>query len=137
MNDFLIKNDVLLKYLGAGGEVTVPDGVVGIGDCAFKGCVCLTSVLFPDSLEFIGNEAFENCANLEAVTFNGGFVDIGERAFRSCPNLRGIVCFNDADFEYPAVVFGFEGEEQAAAFDVPPSELKIVDIILPTMPDFS
>ena len=37
INDFEIKNDVLIKYTGKGGDVTIPDGVTRIGEKSFSG----------------------------------------------------------------------------------------------------
>ena len=50
---------VLLKLLDNGvKEVVVPDGVVTIGDEAFKKCSSLQSISLPDSLTTIGEKAF-------------------------------------------------------------------------------
>lgn len=37
MSDFRIKNGVLVKYVGNGGDVVIPDSVTAIGVKAFKG----------------------------------------------------------------------------------------------------
>ena len=37
-SDFIIENGVLTKYVGPGGDVTIPEGVTSIGDNAFYGC---------------------------------------------------------------------------------------------------
>ena len=60
-NDFEIKNGVLVKYTGAGGDVVIPDGVTGIGDHAFSQCKSLTSVTIPDGVTSIGDCAFLGC----------------------------------------------------------------------------
>ena len=53
---------VLLKLLDNGvKEVVVPDGVVTIGDEAFKKCSSLQSISLPDSLTTIGEKAFCKC----------------------------------------------------------------------------
>ena len=43
-SDFVIENGVLKKYVGPGGDVTIPDGVVVIGPSAFSLCTKITSV---------------------------------------------------------------------------------------------
>ena len=35
-SDFIIENGVLTKYVGPGGDVVIPDGVVEIGASAFS-----------------------------------------------------------------------------------------------------
>lgn len=49
-NDFEIENGVLVKYIGAGRDVVIPDGVTSIGDWAFSRYEGLTSVTIPDSV---------------------------------------------------------------------------------------
>ncbi len=53
-SDFVIKNGVLKKYTGRGGNVVIPDGVTSIGDYAFNRCANLTSITIPDSVTSIG-----------------------------------------------------------------------------------
>ena len=56
-SDFIIENGVLIKYVGKGGTVTVPDEVVKIGDNAFEKCSKLTEIILPDGLLEIGEHA--------------------------------------------------------------------------------
>ena len=42
-SDFVIENGGLIKYVGPGGDVLIPDGVTKIGDGAFDGCDSLSS----------------------------------------------------------------------------------------------
>ena len=58
--DFDIENGRLKKYLGFGGEVTIPDSVTRIDERAFYGCTTVTGVRFPKGLQSIGEEAFFN-----------------------------------------------------------------------------
>ena len=50
-------------------SITIPDGVISIGDSAFDGCGSLTSITIPDSLTSIGSYAFEDCSGLTRVIF--------------------------------------------------------------------
>ena len=50
-------------------NVTIPDGVASIGDCAFSWCG-LTSITIPDSVISIGEGAFEY-SNLETIIYQG------------------------------------------------------------------
>lgn len=58
LDDFFIKDGVLQKYKGPGGNVKIPEGVTTIWFRAFEYCYDLKSVELPESLEEIGYEAF-------------------------------------------------------------------------------
>jgi hypothetical protein len=78
-SDFFIKNGVLERYDGPGGEVTVPEEVTGIGEFAF------------DSVTDIGMYAFYGCKSLASITIPGGVTNIDAGAFTSCPSLTTII----------------------------------------------
>ncbi|MCI8399819.1 MAG: leucine-rich repeat protein [Oscillibacter sp.] len=56
--DFNIRDGILRKYNGPGGDVTIPEGVKEIGDEAFRFCESLTSVIVPKSVTKIGRDVF-------------------------------------------------------------------------------
>ena len=69
---YLKRTNWLVQFpLGCGGAWTIPEGVAGIGDCAFWMGVHLTSVNVPASVTRIGKHAFQNCTNLTGVYFCG------------------------------------------------------------------
>ena len=80
----------LLMYPSATGDVTIPNGVIEIGDYAFQDCDSLTSVTIPDSVTTIGYEAFYDCENLESVTLGKNVKTIGSEAFEYCYKLASI-----------------------------------------------
>ena len=94
-NDFIIKNGVLSKYVGPGGDVVIPEGVKTIGWCAFANYVGgtymddhrVTSVTFPKTLKVIGDYAFCRNIALKCVIFSSGLIEIGLGAFRECHAL--------------------------------------------------
>ena len=88
--EFVIESGVLVSYSGAGGDVTVPDGVTIIGEGAFKGCATLTSLTLPDGVIEIGKGAFEDCTSLARISLCDALRVIGPRAFRNCAALRAI-----------------------------------------------
>ena len=92
-SDFVIKDHVLVKYTGAGGTVTVPDGVTHIDEWAFEGSG-ITSIILPDGVQTIGTLAFGNCRNLKTVTMPDSVEIIGDSAFKECTNLE--------EFQMPA-----------------------------------
>ena len=68
-NDFVIKNGVLKKYKGKGGDVIIPDSVTSFGNKAFYDCTRLTSVTIGNSVTSIGKYAFYGCTRLKSFEF--------------------------------------------------------------------
>ena len=112
-NDFVIENGVLMKYIGSGGDVIVPEGVrliddnaflycksvqtirlnegvVRLGWNAFRGCEQLTEVHLPDSLCVLFPHSFAGCISLKRITIPEGVTNLRERVFVGCSNLEAI-----------------------------------------------
>ena len=79
--DFIINGECLQKYVGAGGEAIVPEGILLIAPNAFSH-TAVTSVVLPSSLREIGVRAFFQCASLTSVTCPQGLEKIGRNAFQ-------------------------------------------------------
>ena len=77
---FVIKNGVLTKYTGPGGDVAIPAGVTKIGDYAFEDCTGLTSVTIPEGVTAIWDNTFYYCTGLTSVTIPAGVTAIEEAA---------------------------------------------------------
>ena len=75
-------------YEGAGGAVTVPEGVKKLAAGAFLGRTDLEEVTLPNTLTAIGNMAFLCCDTLESVSIPSGVTKLGLNAFRNCTSLR-------------------------------------------------
>lgn len=88
--DFVISNGILLKYVGAGGNVEIPPGVKEIGFRAFRLCSNLESVTIPGSVRKIDMQAFYFCGNLKNLTLSEGLMEIGHLAFGFCSNLSNV-----------------------------------------------
>ena len=86
-SDFVIENGVLKKYVGPGGDVTIPDGVVVIGPSAFSLCTKITSVTICDGVEHIGEFAFEKCRKMQSILLPNTIKTIGKGAFNYCDAL--------------------------------------------------
>lgn len=113
MDDFVIENGILLRCGDPSGEVRVPEGVVSIGENAFRECAALTAIILPEGLREIGRGAFYGCSRLARIALPGtlvsirpwafyrcgrldeltlpdGLAEIGESAFRGCAALRSL-----------------------------------------------
>ncbi len=62
-------------------EVTVPDTVVAIGDCAFRGCVDLERVVLPAFISEYHADWFQNCKSLSHLTLPGALEVLTPRIF--------------------------------------------------------
>lgn len=85
--NFIIKDGVLVKYMGWQPFVEIPDTVTAIGDEAFLNNKTMIHVLIPDSVKSIGNSAFEGCTSLLSVSIPDSVESIGESAFYRCTSL--------------------------------------------------
>jgi hypothetical protein len=109
--DFEMDEDgmILLKYTGNETHVTIPYGVLYIGERAFMnkqitnvtipdsvsqiwtgafGATNLTSVDIPSSVTMIGAWAFGSCQNLTSIDIPSSVTLIGEEAFGGSTNLK-------------------------------------------------
>ncbi len=95
----------ITKYLGSGGDVTIPDALdghtvteIGIGYHsfygAFDGCTRLTSVIIPDSVITIGDHAFYCCTGLTSVTIGNNVTTIDDYSFCGCTGLTSVIIPN-------------------------------------------
>ncbi len=69
-------------------EVTLPEGLVSIGEGAFEKCTQTERITIPAAVEEIGHHAFHGCSRLAEVRFMGGVRAIGNLAFADCRQLR-------------------------------------------------
>ena len=71
-------------------SITIPDGVISIGNFAFSGCNELTSITIPDSVTSIGDSAFEECRILTSISIPDSVTSIGSSVFNDCFFLETI-----------------------------------------------
>ena len=88
--DFIIENDVLIKYVGTGSSVTIPQGLREIGQEAFSRHRTLVKVEIPDSVETIGDGAFSDCHKLWRIGFPAGLKRLGSGALRNCEEVLSL-----------------------------------------------
>ena len=77
------------NILVAGCKNTIiPSSVKAIGNDAFCGCDCLSSITIPNSVTTIGEMAFTGCCGLTSITIPNTVKSIGDGAFSGCYFLR-------------------------------------------------
>lgn len=97
-----IKQKLLPQYLeesravvtsfnfGLPKNLEIPEGIMGIGDNAFKDCTLIESVSIPGTVDRIGNDAFAGCKNLKKVVIKDGVNSICAGAFCNCTALESV-----------------------------------------------
>lgn len=123
---FRIENGVLTKYEGEEKKVTVPEGVLIIGEwafadnktvecvkipegvetirhLAFSHCTALKEVHLPQSLRKIGHHAFYDCVSLQSIRLPENLLHVEAEVFANCPALadqNGFILFHDILYQY-------------------------------------
>ncbi len=87
-NEFAIKSDVLLLYLGDAPNISIPEGITKIEKNAFKGNKNLKHVDIPDSVIEIGAGAFCDCIGLQKVKLPAKLKKIPNSLFKNCKSLE-------------------------------------------------
>ena len=85
---------ILVAYIGAETNLTLPSGITQIKSYAFYRCTGLTSITIPDSVTSIGSYAFAYCSRLTSVTIGNGVTSIGNSAFVCCSSLTSVTIGN-------------------------------------------
>ena len=67
--------------------VTLPAGLVAIGDSCFLNCSRLTEISLPENIEYIGDKTFSGCTALKSITLSEKLTSIGRFAFENCTSL--------------------------------------------------
>ena len=95
----------LIGYHGSEREITIPDAldvptgtdgrtallpVVEVGENAFAGNECITSVTMNDGIRSVGAGAFYRCTALENVRLSAGLTELKEDLFAQCAALREV-----------------------------------------------
>ena len=92
--EFIVKDGVLVEYMGTNEDITFSGSVTEIGDNTFKDNNFLTNIIISDSVTEIGQSAFENCTSLTNVTMSDSVKRIGWYAFENCKSLTNITIGN-------------------------------------------
>ena len=80
---FTVLENAVNGHVDCDGAAVIPNGVISIGDSAFKNAKALTSVIIPNSVTSIGDSAFKNAKALTSVTIPNSVTSIGDSAFKN------------------------------------------------------
>ncbi|MBR0461966.1 MAG: leucine-rich repeat domain-containing protein [Erysipelotrichaceae bacterium] len=69
-------------------KIIISEGIKGINDHAFDGCLNLESISIPDSLRYIGAYAFKDCSSLKTFDFRSSRGGAG--MFEGCEALETV-----------------------------------------------
>ena len=72
-------------------DISLPQGLIWIGDWAFADCTELTDLTISDHVEGIGYSAFKGCTGLTELVLPNCVRDVSEDAFAYCSGLHSIV----------------------------------------------
>ena len=87
---FTVRDGMLISYVGNDSAPRIPEGVVAIGEAAFKGNRTLREIVIPESVKYIGHSAFAECEGMRRLTLPKDLVAIGNCAFESCRRLERV-----------------------------------------------
>ena len=65
-------------------EITLPSSVTTIGKSAFSFCSKLTEITIPNKVSALADSTFEGCHNLTSVELPNMLISIGSKAFSGC-----------------------------------------------------
>ncbi|MCQ2467923.1 MAG: divalent cation tolerance protein CutA [Clostridia bacterium] len=114
--DFLIINDVLVKYVGTARNVTIPSNVRVIAKEAFKDQTRIKNIVFSDGVEVIQESAFERCTSISLLELPNGLKKIEKKAFCRCYNV-GYIAINEQLEFIGEEAFGFCGKLKNIRFN--------------------
>lgn len=106
--DFVMIDDILVKYKGNSDVVYLPDGVNVIAEGAFRGNTDVKKVIIPDGVSAISRNAFYDCTGLTSVDLPVGLTSIDYKAFYGCSSLEKIN-FSDCEMLGSVGYDAFEG----------------------------
>lgn len=79
-------------YYGQIKNLSIANGVTGIGNYAFNGCSALSTIEIPNSVTSLGYNMFEYCTSLTSITLPSGISTISGYMFSNCTNLKTVTC---------------------------------------------
>ena len=94
--EFVMINNVLVKYNGKSKKVVLPENVVSIAGGTFSANLSLEELTLSENTKLICTGAFDSCSNLELITIQGStFVEIEINVFDTISNKFEVVLDED------------------------------------------
>lgn len=86
---FILSDDgtQLKGYTGAGGDITIPEGVVTIDGGVFANKAEITGVVMPATVTTLGTGVFQGCTNMRTISLGASLSSIPAQTFRECTSL--------------------------------------------------
>ena len=72
-------------------SLALPNTLTRIGSYAFSGCTSLSDVTIPDSVSALARGSFYGCTDLCSVSFGKGLTDIPLECFSGCTSLESVI----------------------------------------------
>jgi len=80
--------------------LTLPEGLLTIGDDAFRGCANVAAVVIPSTVTEIGDRAFADCSRISAAIIPESVEKMGSGVFEGCTSLKTLTIPQGVTFEY-------------------------------------
>lgn len=88
LSGFAIANDIYREMTIK--KVVIKEGISGIGNSFFNGCVDMERVEIPSSVNRIGENAFRRCVSLKNIEIPENVESIQRSSFRYCDKLQAV-----------------------------------------------
>ena len=128
-DDFIMLNNIIIKYKGQDKNITLPETAVAVGDKSISKCDSLESVSVPANVTSIGYAAFVSDTALENAVLDEGVQEIANDAFLDCPKMKQITIPKSVTYIGKHAV-GYSKYDRSGAYGVYSSDTAIEDAVL-------
>lgn len=97
-------------------KVTIPDGVIIIGERTFADCKELTSVTFADSVKVINKEAFLGCEGIKSIRLPEKLKKLEKTVFEGCTGLKKVTVPKKVRLQDGSL--GYDGDDKIQDFEI-------------------
>ena len=91
-------------------SITLPKGLINIGEEAFGDCTALKEITLPSTVKRIDYAAFENCTSLQSITLPKSLTSISSFAFSGCSALKHVY-FGGTAADGVKIAIGWDNNE--------------------------
>ena len=96
-------------------SLSIPSGVLTIGDRALYHCESLAAVSLPDGVTSVGEYAFGGCGALTSITIPASVTSLGYAVFADCNGLASVTILGALD-NYDCSPYGILGYPSAVTY---------------------